>query len=301
MTDLVIIGAGTAGLTAAIYGARAGLSVKIIEKAFYGGQVISTSSIENYPGMPGVHGADFAMALHKQVKDLDVAILYETVESVQLAGDIKRIVTSKGSHQAKAIIIATGAAPRKLEVIGEDRWIGNGIAFCVTCDGMLYRGKDVAVIGGGNVAIKDALFLSEICRNVTIIHRSANFKSEQRQLEQVKAKDNVRIITDSVVKEFVGENMLEKVRLENKLTGQVTDIPVDGVFMAIGSEPDNSVFAGEINLDKAGYVIAGEDCHTNVQGVFVAGDTRTKQVRQLVTAAADGCVAALAAKDYLGG
>ena len=301
MTDLIIIGAGTAGLTAAIYGARAGLSVKIIEKAFYGGQVVATSSIENYPGMPGVHGADFAMALHKQVKDLDVQVLYETVKSVQLAGDVKHIVTSKGDHQARTVIIATGAAPRKLGVIGEDRWIGNGIAFCATCDGMLYKGKDVAVVGGGNVAIKDALFLSELCRSVTVIHRSANFRAEQRQFEQAKAKDNVKFITDSVVKEFVGESLLEKVRVENRLTGQITDIPVDGVFIAIGSEPDNTVFAGQINLDKAGYVIAAEDCHTNVPGVFVAGDTRTKQVRQLVTAAADGCVAALAAKDYLGG
>ena len=301
MTDLIIIGAGTAGLTAAIYGARVGLSVKIIEKAFYGGQVVTTPSIENYPGMPGVHGADFAMALHKQVKDLEVQIIYETIQSAQFAGDVKHIVTSKRSYQAKTVIIATGAAPRKLGVPGEEKWIGNGVAFCATCDGAQYRGKDVAIIGGGNVAMEDALLLSGLCRSVTVINRSANFRAEQRQLEKAKAKNNVKFVTESIVNEMAGKDRLEKLRVENRLTKQVTDIPIDGVFVAIGSEPDNSVFAKEINLNEAGYVIAGEDCLTNLTGVFVAGDTRTKRVRQLVTAAADGCVAALAAKEYLGG
>ena len=299
MTDLIIIGAGTAGLTAAIYAARAGLSVKIIEKAFYGGQVVTTPSIENYPGMPGVNGADFAMALHKQVRDLNVQILYETVQFAQLDGEIKYIVTSKSSYPAKTVIIATGAAPRKLDVPGEDKWLGHSVVFCATCDGARYKGKDVAVIGGGNVAIEDALLLSDLCRSVTVVHRSANFKAEQRQLVKARAKGNVKFVTDSVVKELVGDNSLERVRIENKLNGQVTDIAVDGVFVAIGSEPDNSLFANQIHLNEFGYVVAGEDCHTNLPGVFVAGDTRTKQVRQLVTAAADGAVAALAAKKYI--
>ena len=301
MTDLIIIGAGTAGLTAAIYAARAGLSVKIIEKAFYGGQVVTTPSVDNYPGMPGVNGADFAMTLHKQVKDLNVQILYETVQSAQLSGEIKSFVTSKSSHQARTVIIATGAAPRKLGVKGEDKWIGHSVIFCATCDGARYKGKDVAIIGGGNVAMEDALLLSDLCRSVIIVHRSAIFKAEQKRLDQVKAKGNVKFVTDSVVKELVGDKSLEKVRIVNKLNGQVTDIAVDGVFVAIGSEPDNSIFANELNLNDFGYIIAGEDCHTNLPGVFVAGDTRTKQVRQLVTATADGAVAALAAKKYLGG
>ena len=300
MTDLIVIGAGTAGLTAAIYGTRAGLSVKVIEKAFHGGQIITTTSIENYPGMPGVNGADFAMALYKQAKDLGAQILYECIQSVDISNDVKHIVTSKGSHQSRAVIIATGAAPRKLGIPGEDRWIGRGVAFCATCDGVLYKGKDVAVIGGGNVAIGDALLLADICRSITVVHRSTSFKAEQMQLEQARAKNNVQFLTDSIVKECIGEKSLERIRVENKLNSQVTDIPVDGVFVAIGSKPDNSVFAGEVHLDEAGYVIAGEDCLTNLPGVFVAGDTRTKQVRQIVTAAADGCVAALAAKKYLG-
>ena len=301
MTDLIVVGAGTAGLTAALYGSRAGLSVKVIEKAFYGGQVVTTSSIENYPGMPGVNGADFAMVLHKQAKDSGAQIVHETIQSVDVSGDVKHIVTSKGSHQARAVIIATGAAPRKLGVPGEDRWIGRGIAFCATCDGMLYKGKDVAVVGGGNVAIGDALLLADLCRSVTIVHRSAHFKSEQMQLERAKAKDNVKFMTDCVVTEYIGEKSLEALRIENRLTGAVTDIPVAGVFVAVGSEPDNAVFADQVQLNEAGYVIAGENCLTNLPGVFVAGDTRTKQVRQLVTAAADGAVAALAAKKYLGG
>ena len=299
MTDLIIIGAGTAGLTAAIYGARAGLSVKIIEKSFYGGQITTTTSIENYPGMPGIHGADFATALYKQAKDLGAEILYETIQSAQLAGDIKQIITTKGTYQAKTVIIATGAKPRKLDVPGEAQWIGRGIGFCATCDGALYKGKSVAVIGGGNVAIEDALILSDLCSMVTVIHRSSVFQAEKMQLELSKTKQNIKFLTDSVVKEFVGDTALEKIIVENTSNGQISDIEIDGVFIAIGAVPDNALFASEISLDKAGYIIADEDCHTNLPGVFVAGDTRTKRIRQIVTATADGSVAALAAKDYL--
>ena len=297
--DLIIIGAGTAGLTAAIYGIRAGLSVKIIEKAFYGGQIISALSIENYPGMPGVNGADFAVALYNQAVRLGAEILYEKIESAALAGDVKSIVTSSGVHRAKAVVIATGAQPKKLGVPGEDAWIGRGVAFCATCDAPLYKGKAVAVVGGGNVAVSDALILSELCRAVTVVHRFSNFESEELQLEQAKAKANVRFITDSIVKEIVGGQKIERLVVESKLSGQTTEIAVDGVFVAIGSEPDNRVFAPEVQLDEGGYIVAGEDCRTNVPGVFAAGDARTKQIRQIVTAAADGSVSALAAKEYL--
>ncbi|MCL2013990.1 MAG: FAD-dependent oxidoreductase [Oscillospiraceae bacterium] len=299
MNDLIIIGAGTAGLTSAIYGVRAGLSVKVIEKAFYGGQIISTVSIENYPGMPGINGADFAVALYNQAKSLGANILYEKIESATLSGDIKKIVTSNGVHQAKTVIIATGAKPRRLGVPGEEKWIGRGVAFCATCDAPLYRGKDIAVVGGGNVAIGDAIILSELCRTVTVIHRFPVFEAEQLQLEQAKSKTNVQFITDSVVREITGDKKIEEITAENKLNGQITKIPIDGVFVAIGSEPDNSMFASEIHLDEMGYVIAGEDCRTNVPGVFAAGDTRTKKIRQIVTATADGSVSALAAKEYL--
>ena len=301
MTDLIVIGAGTAGLTAAIYGTRAGLSVKIIEKAFHGGQVVATGAIENYPGMPGVSGADFAMVMHKQAKDLGAQVLYAEVQSARLSGDAKQIVTPKGSHQAKSVIIATGAAPRKLGVPGEEQWLGRGVAFCATCDGMLYKGKDVAVVGGGNAAMQNALFLSEICGSVTVVHRSAQFRAEQKIFEQVKARGNVKFITDAEVTEVAGESALAQISVADRHTGQISALRVDGVFVAIGLKPDNLVFSGEISLDEAGYIIAGEDCRTNLPGVFAAGDTRTKQVRQIVTAAADGCVAALAAKKYIQG
>ena len=299
MTDLIILGAGTAGLTAAIYGARAGLSIKIIEKSFFGGQIISTTSIENYPGMPGIHGAEFATALYNQAKSLGAEILYETIQFAQLTGDIKQITTSKGVHQAKAVVIATGAKPKKLGVPGEDKFTGRGVGFCVTCDGALYKEKATAVIGGGNVAIEDALILSDLCRTVTVIHRSTDFTAERIQLDISKTKTNIQFITNTIVKEFVGDETLEKVTVENTSSGQISDIPIDGVFIAIGAEPDSSLFAHELSLDEMGYVIADENCLTNLPGVFVAGDVRTKRIRQIVTATADGSVAALAAKEYL--
>ena len=299
MTDLIIIGAGTAGLTAAIYGARAGLTVKIIEKSFFGGQIISTTSIENYPGMPGIHGADFATALYKQAKDLGVAILYETILSTQLVGNIKQLVTSKEIHLAKTVVIATGAKPKKLGVPGEDKLIGRGVGFCVTCDGALYKGKVTAVIGGGNVAIENSLILSDLCRTVIIIHRSIDFKAEKIQLDILNTKTNIQLITSTIVQEFIGDSTLEKILVENTSSGHISEISIDGAFIAIGAEPDSALFAHELSLDETGYVIADEDCLTNLPGVFVAGDVRTKRIRQIVTATADGSVAALAAKEYL--
>ena len=299
MADLLIVGAGTAGLTAAIYGARAGMSVKVIENAIYGGQLIASPSIENYPGIPHISGADFILNLYHQARHFGAELLYETIQSVNFLGEIKEIETSKGKHQATAVIIAAGAKPRRLDIPGESNWISRGIAFCATCDGPFYRDKDVAVIGGGNTAIGDALLLTGICSRVTLIHRSSTFKAEQVQLERLRAKDNVQILTDTVAKEILGESALEGVRIENKLTGKASTLPVAGIFLAIGAKPDHSIFAPQVHLDSNGYVIGGEDCHTNLPGVFVAGDGRTKKVRQLVTAAADGAVSALAAKEYL--
>lgn len=296
MTDLIIIGAGTAGLTAAIYGARAGLSVTVIEKSIYGGQVITTSSIENYPAIAHINGADFAHALFGQVKSLGVAVLYETVEKLTLTSATKEVHTNKNLHQARSIILATGTTPKKLGVAGEEKWLGRGLAFCATCDGALYKGKDVAVVGGGNTAIEDALFLSSICHSVTLIHRRGHFRAESVQLEQVKKRDNIRILTDTVVKEVVGDKAVSSLLLENEKS---FSLDVAGVFVAIGSSPNSHFFPKELTLDSFGYVSAGEDCHTNLPAVFVAGDIRTKTVRQLVTAAADGAVSALAANEYV--
>ena len=299
MVNLLIIGAGTAGLTAAIYGTRAGMSVKVIESNIYGGQVVTAPKIDNYPGMPGISGADFILSLYNQAKDFGAEILFETPLSASLKGDVKRIITSKGEHEAQSVIIATGTKPRKLGVPGEEKFIGRGIAFCATCEGAFFRDKDVAIIGGGNVAIGDALLLSGLCRTVTIIHRSSDFRAEEIPLNLVKTKDNVRILTDTTVLSFKGTQALEQIEIENTKTGAQDTLSASGVFLAIGAEPNNSIFASEVNLDKTGYVIAAEDCVTNVPGVFTAGDARTKKVRQLVTSAADGAIAALTAKEYL--
>lgn len=299
MVDIIIVGAGTAGLTAAIYAARAGLSVLVLEKSIHGGQVIQTSIIENYPGIPALRGSDFADTLLQQAKALGVSVHYERILSANLQADKKQIDTSKATYHAKAVIIATGTSPKKLSIPKEDTFIGRGVAFCAVCDGAFYKNKDVAVIGGGNVALGDTLFLSGLAKTVTLIHRSSVFKAEQLQINQAKSRENIRIITDTIVTEMIGDTSLKEIVLQNQISGAISHLPVNGVFVAIGSKPDNSVFSHQLQSDEYGFIQANEDCHTNLPGVFVAGDTRTKQVRQLVTATADGAVSALAAKEYL--
>lgn len=299
MTDLLIIGAGTAGLTAAIYGVRAGLSVEVLEQTIYGGQIISTTSIENYPGMPGVSGVDFANALHAQARDLGVHIRYQNVVSAALSGLPKVITTDKHTWESHAVIIASGAKPRKLGCPGEQAQTGRGVSYCATCDGAFHRGKDVVVVGGGNVAADDALVLSGLANKVWLVHRSDDFRADAHTMQLVRQKDNIEILTDTEVARINGDSAVQGVTVRNLQNGSVQDLAASGVFIAIGSQPDNGVFAGEIYLDAGGYIVAGEDCKTNLPGVFAAGDTRTKAVRQIVTAAADGAVAALAASEYI--
>lgn len=299
MTDLLIVGAGTAGLTAAIYGIRAGLKVDILEQSMYGGQIITTMSIENYPGMPGISGADFATALYQQARDLGANFLTGTVQSAQLTGQPKKVLTDKGEYLAKAVILATGATPRSLEAPGGKEFIGRGVSFCATCDGAFHRGKDVAVVGGGNVAVDDALILSGLCRTVYLIHRRSRFSGEAMVVSQLQQKENVVFLTDSTVAEVSGDQSVRQIRVENLQDQTQRTLEVSGVFVAIGSTPNNQPFADQIKLDERGYIPAGEDCRTDVEGVFAAGDNRRKQVRQIITAAADGSVAALAAKDYI--
>lgn len=301
MTDLLIVGAGTAGLTAAVYGLRAGLSVAVLEQAIYGGQIITTTSIENYPGMPGVSGADFATALYRQAVELGAKVFFEDLTGASLAGSIKRISTEKGFYEASAVILATGAKPRKLGCPGEERWMGRGVSFCATCDGAFYRQRDVAVVGGGKVAVDDALLLAKLCRKVFLIHRSETFRAEKIQLEHLAEKKNVEIITSYQVREIASQDRLEQIVIGHTVSGAERKLAVSGVFVAIGSAPDNRLFEQELQLDPAGYFIAGEDCQTRLPGVFAAGDARTKKVRQIVTAAADGAVSAISAAEYLRG
>ena len=294
MYDIIIIGAGTAGLTAGIYATRAGKSVLILEQKTYGGQIINTPDIENYPGIAHVSGFQFAQGLYDQAMALGVTYKVEKVLSVAV-GNSKSVKTTEGEYTCKAVIIATGAKNRPLGLDRESELTGAGVSYCATCDGAFFRNKEVAVIGGGNTALEDAAFLSNYCSKVYIIHRRDEFRGDKKDVDALKAKENVEFVLDSVATELLGEDMINGIRVKNVKTDETRDLTVKGVFIAIGQMPDNQIFADIVKLDNQGYIIADESCETGTEGVFAAGDCRTKSVRQLTTAAADGAVAALAA------
>ena len=294
MYDIIIIGAGTAGLTAGIYATRAGKSVLILEQKTYGGQIINTPDIENYPGIAHVSGFQFAQGLYDQATALGVTYKVEKVLSVAV-GNSKSVKTTEGEYTCKAVIIATGAKNRPLGLDRESELTGAGVSYCATCDGAFFRNKEVAVIGGGNTALEDAAFLSNYCSKVYIIHRRDEFRGDKKDVDALKAKENVEFVLDSVATELLGEDMINGIRVKNVKTDETRDLAVRGVFIAIGQMPDNQAFADIVKLDDQGYIIADESCETGTEGVFAAGDCRTKSVRQLTTAAADGAVAALAA------
>ncbi|MDO4260747.1 MAG: FAD-dependent oxidoreductase [Eubacteriales bacterium] len=301
MYDMIVIGAGTAGLSAAIYGVRAGKTVLVLEAKSYGGQIINTPEVENYPGIRSISGFEFATGLYEQAKALGAQVKYERVLRIEDRGVEKTVVTGKDAYPCKCVIVATGAKNRPLGVEREQEMTGKGISYCATCDGMFFRGKDVAVVGGGSTALEDAAFLANYCGTVYVIHRRDAFRGEDRLVRALEKKENVTYVMDSQVVALNGEETLRSVTVENKKTKERTELPVSGLFIAIGQMPDNGAFAELVELDPAGYVRAGEDCRTSAQGIFTAGDCRTKAVRQLTTAAADGAVAALAACVYIDG
>ena len=298
--DIVIIGGGPAGLTAALYARRAGLSPIVLEQTVYGGQVANTPEVENYPGIQSISGVDLAMALYDQVAALGVEVRLEAPTGFRLEGGTKEILTAKGSYTAGAVIIANGAKRRKLSCPGEDRLAGRGVSYCATCDGAFFQGMETAIVGGGNTALEDALFLANQCSTVHLIHRRDAFRGSAILAEAVAKRENIVLHYDTVVEEVLGEDKVTGLRLKQVKTGETKELPVAGVFVAIGLMPDNAFLAGQVELDKAGYIQAGEDCRTSQPGVYAAGDTRTKTVRQIVTAAADGAVAALGAAGVAG-
>lgn len=298
MYDIIIIGAGPSGLTAAIYGSRANKKVLVLEKNAYGGQIINTKDIENYPGVNHINGFDFATKLYNQAKDLGAEIKYQNVVSINDLGDIKEVVTSKETFKAKAIIIATGNENRKLNLPNEDKLIGKGISYCATCDGNFYKNKIVAVVGGGNTALEDALYLSDICLKIYLIHRRDSFRGEEKTVNLLKEKNNIEFVLNSNITSINGENILESIDVTNN-DGETKTLNVNGLFIAIGRVPENEIFSNLVELDNNGYIKSGEDCLTSVKGIFVAGDNRTKEVRQLVTATGDGAVAATKAVKYI--
>lgn len=298
--DVVIIGAGTAGLTAAIYVRRANKTALVLEGQSYGGQIVNAPEIENYPGIKHISGFDFANGLYEQATELGAEIEYEQVTGIEVQDDKRIVHTTSGDYEAGAVVIAAGAKKRALGLEREDEFTGRGVSYCATCDGMFFRGKDVAVVGGGNVAIKDALYLSGIVNHVYVIHRGNQLHGNNADIDNLKSKSNVEIIYNTNVTGFVGEDVITGVEVVDKASGEQRTIPVSAVFVAVMSrDPDNKPFANVVDLDEKGYIVAGEDCKTKTPGIFVAGDCRAKGLRQLATAAGDGAVAGNAAVAFL--
>ena len=299
MYDIIIIGGGPAGLTAALYALRAGKSVLVIEKNTFGGQITWSPKVENFPTIPSISGAEFGDRLTSQVLEQGAELELDEVVSVELDGDIKRVKTDfGGTFEAKALIIAAGARPRTLGIPGEDALMGAGVCFCAVCDGAFYKDRPVAVNGGGNSALQDAMLLSDTCSKVYLIHRRDTFRGEARLVEALRARENVEFVLNSSITALIGQDELSGLIVTND-KGESRKISVDGLFVAIGHAPDNGVFSELIDLDKGGYADSDESCTTKTPGVFVAGDCRKKSVRQLTTAAADGSCAALAACRYV--
>ncbi len=297
--DIGIIGGGTAGMTAAVYGQRAGKRTIMIEGMNYGGQITVSPKVENYPGIASVSGAEFSMNLLDQAMGLGAETELEQVTGIHEEGGLKVIETEGKEYPCRTVIIATGVSHRHLGLEKEEKLMGAGVSYCATCDGAFFKGKDVAVIGGGNTALQDADFLSNYCNKVYLVHRRDEFRGEAGLVEPLKKKDNVEFVLSATVKDILGENVVEGLVINNKKTGEDFQISVSGVFVAIGQVPDNQAFSGLVDLDETGFVAASEDCMTSRPGIFAAGDCRTKGVRQLTTAAADGAVAALAACKYI--
>lgn len=299
MYDIIVVGAGPAGMTAAIYARRAARSVLVLEAVNYGGQIMNTPDIENYPVEAHISGFDFSTKVYEQAKSLGAEFVFERVVEIRSADDKKTVITPKNTYTAKAVILATGSENRKLELDDEDRLVGRGVSYCATCDGNFYRNKVVAVVGGGNTALEDALYLSDLAKQVYLVHRRDSFRGEETNAARLKEKENVEIIYNANVTKLISEKRLKAIEVTDKLSGNVRTIELNGLFIAVGRIPENQNFADLIKLDDAGYVIAGEDCHTNIDGIFVAGDNRTKMLRQLVTATGDGAVAATEAVKYI--
>ncbi len=292
--DIIVIGGGCAGLTAAIYAARAGKQVLVFESDAVGGQISASPNVENFPAIKQISGAEFSDNLLSQATSLGAELIAEKVESIK-NGETKTVITSGGEYECKRLIIATGVKHRKLGIANEEEFEGKGISYCAVCDGMFFRDAAVAVVGGGDSAVITSLYLSNICKKVYHIHRRDEFRAENYRVNQLKSKDNVELVLSSNISSFEGDDFLQAVITEDVNTKEQTKLEIDGLFISIGHSPDNEIFRDIVDLDSDGYIVAGEDCKTSADGIYVAGDCRTKSLRQLTTAAADGSVAAVSA------
>ena len=300
--DMIVVGGGPGGYTAALYGARAGLRVAVLEKLSAGGQMALTHTIDNYPGFPeGVDGFELGQRMQQQAERFGAKTVYATVTKLELLSKPKRVETSEGIFEAKTVVLATGAGPKELGLPKEKELVGRGVAYCAACDGMFYRGKTVVVVGGGNSAAADALLLSRVAKKVILVHRRDTLRATKIYHEPLMKAENVEFRWNSVVEEFLHGNKVTGVRLRNTLSGEESVVEADGVFISIGRKPATELLAGQLELDESGYVIAGEDTQTSIPGVYAVGDMRTKKLRQIVTAVADGAIAVHMAEEYLAG
>lgn len=300
MYDVLIIGAGPAGIGAAVYAKRAGMNLLVIDQnPMTGGQVLTTYEVDNYLGLPGINGFDMGMKFKEHADYLGIAIANETVSSVQLEGDIKQVVTDKGSYEAKSIILAMGASHRNLGVEGEKRLLGSGVSYCATCDGAFFKGANVAVIGGGDVAAEDALYLSRFCEKVYLIHRRDSLRAAKSLQNKIEANEKIEILWNTTVTEIKGQWSVSELQLQNVDTKEESALPVSGVFIAVGVHPNNQLVLNQIQCDEAGYIKADENCLTSIPGVAVVGDLRTKELRQIITAVADGANAVASLEKYV--
>ena len=291
MYDIIIVGGGPAGLTAALYAARANKKVLVFEAKVPGGQIVNAHMVSNYPGIENISGADFATNLYNQVTKLGVEVKFETVLSIN---DKKEVTTNNGTYKAKAIILATGAENRKLRIENEEELVGKGVSYCATCDGNFYKGKVVAVVGGGNTALEDALYLSDLAAKVYLIHRRDTFRGEAKLVSELKKKGNVEFVYNSNVIKINGTEKVESIIVKNNVDEE-KKINIDGLFIAVGQEPKNIIFKDVVEVDEKGYIVSTDEVHTNKKGIYVAGDAKDKLLKQLTTAVSDGSIAATVA------
>ena len=300
MYDIIIIGSGPAGLSAAIYAQRACLDTIVIEKnGISGGQVLNTWEVDNYPGFPGVTGFELSRQFREHANKLGARVVQDEVVQVELSGNVKKVVCEEETYEARCVILASGAHHRTLEVPGEEELRGAGVSYCATCDGAFYRGRTVAVVGGGDAALEDAIFLARMCEKVYIVHRRDKLRGAKRLQERLQALENIEFVWNSETVAIEGNAQVEALRLRQTKTGEERRLDVDGVFIAVGIAPESELYAGQLELDEQGYIRADESGQTSVPGVFAAGDVRTKALRQILTAASDGANCVASAERYL--
>ena len=300
MYDIIIIGSGPAGLSAAIYAQRACLDTIVIEKnGISGGQVLNTWEVDNYPGFPGVTGFELSRQFREHTNKLGARVVQDEVVQVELSGNVKKVVCEEETYEARCVILASGAHHRTLEVPGEEELRGAGVSYCATCDGAFFRGRTVAVVGGGDAALEDAIFLARMCEKVYIVHRRDKLRGAKRLQERLQALENIEFVWNSETAAIEGNGQVEALRLRQTQTGEERRLDVDGVFIAVGIAPESELYAGQLELDEQGYIRADESGQTSVPGVFAAGDVRTKALRQILTAASDGANCVASAERYL--